>query len=90
MCIGFPGLVTAVDSMGATVDTEGRSRRASTLLIPDIAVGDWVFVAAGSIVDRLDPAEARQIRAMLLDAIALEKAEAGAPTKQEESHGHAS
>lgn len=78
MCIGFPGIVVSVDESGATVDQEGRRRRASTLLIPDIAPGDHVFVAAGSIVERLDPDEAELIRATLLQAIALEQAEAEA------------
>lgn len=76
MCVAFPGQVTEVDPVGATVDTEGRRRRASTMLVPDVAVGDWVFVAAGTIVDRLDPEEAQMIRATLLEAIALEAAEA--------------
>jgi hydrogenase assembly chaperone HypC/HupF len=78
MCIGFPGTVVAVDEFGATVDQEGRLRRASTLLIPDIAPGDHVFVAAGSIVERLDANEAELIRATLLEAIAPERAEAEA------------
>lgn len=76
MCIGFPGTVISVDEFGATVDQEGRVRRASTLLIPDITPGDHVFVAAGTIVERLDPDEAELIRATLLEAIALEQAEA--------------
>jgi hydrogenase assembly chaperone HypC/HupF len=79
MCVGFPGTVVAVDEFGATVNQDGRLRRASTLLIPDIALGDHVFVAAGSIVERLDPNEAELIRATLLEAIALEQAEAEAP-----------
>lgn len=76
MCIGFPGTVITVDDAGATVDQEGRVRRASTLLIPDIAPGDHVYVAAGAIVERLDAAKAELIRATLLEAIALEQAEA--------------
>jgi len=79
MCVGFPGTVVAVDEFGATVNQHGRLRRASTLLMPDIALGDHVFVAAGSIVERLDPDEAELIRATLLEAIALEQAEAEAP-----------
>ncbi len=75
MCIGFPGTVVSVDQFGATVDQDGRLRRASTLIIPDIAVGDQVFVAAGAIVERLDPGEAELIRATLLEAIALEEAQ---------------
>lgn len=78
MCIGFPGTVVSVDELGAIVDQEGRARRASTLLIPDIAPGDHVYVAAGSIVERLDPDEAELIRVTLLQAIALEQAEARA------------
>lgn len=75
MCLGFPGRVTAIDSAGATIDTEGRQRRASTLLMPELAVGDWVFVAAGTVVDRLQPEEAAHIRATLLEAIALDAAD---------------
>lgn len=78
MCIGFPGQVTAVDAFGAMVLTEGRSRRASTLMYPDVEVGEWVFVAAGSIVERLDPEEAELVRATLLEALALEDAAAEA------------
>ena len=83
MCIGFPGRVSAIDGLGATVDTEGRQRRASTLIMPGIAVGDWVLVAAGTIVDRLDPDEAEMIRATLLEAIALEAAETSVAAGQE-------
>lgn len=68
MCIGFPGQVTAVDDLGATVRTLDRERRASTLMMPDVVLGDWVYVAAGTIVERLDPAEAAEISAMLLEA----------------------
>ena len=68
MCLGFPGLVVAVDAMGATVDTEGRRRRASTVLTPDLQAGEWVFVAAGTVIDRLDPEEAAFIRATLIQA----------------------
>ena len=76
MCVGFPGQVTAIDDLGATVKTLGRERRASTLLLPDVLVGDWVYVAAGTIVERLDPVEAAEIRKLLLEAAALEAAEA--------------
>lgn len=75
MCIGFPGRVVGLDEAGATVETEGRRRRASTLLIPDIALDDWVFVAAGTIIERLAETEAQEIRSTLLEAAALEEAE---------------
>ena len=69
MCISYPGRVTALDAAGAVVVTDGRARRASTLYLPDIAVGDWVIVAAGTIIERLDPAEAAEIERLVADAI---------------------
>jgi len=65
MCIAFPGRVVALDPAGALVETEGRMRRASTLLVDGLAIGDWVTVAAGTILTRLEPAEAAEIRDIL-------------------------
>jgi hydrogenase assembly chaperone HypC/HupF len=62
MCLGFPGLVVAIDSAGATIETEGRRRRANTLIAPDLAVGEWVFVSAGTVISRLQPDEAAFIQ----------------------------
>jgi hydrogenase assembly chaperone HypC/HupF len=70
MCIAFPGLVVDVDPAGAVVETDGRRRRASTMFLPDIAIGEWVTVAAGTVVDRLDPDEAAEINRILRAAIA--------------------
>ena len=58
MCLGFPGLVVSVDATGATVETDGRRRRANTLLAPDLGVGEWVYVSAGTVIERLTPDEA--------------------------------
>jgi hydrogenase expression/formation protein HypC len=58
MCLTFPGRVVAVDEDGATVELQGRMRRASTLVAPDVIVGDWVLVGAGTILERLDPGRA--------------------------------
>jgi hydrogenase assembly chaperone HypC/HupF len=65
MCIDDPGRVIAIDDLGAIVETPTHRRRASTLLLPDVAVGDWVTVAAGTIVDRLTDEEAAEIRLIL-------------------------
>jgi hydrogenase assembly chaperone HypC/HupF len=72
MCIAFPGRVVDLDVDGAIVETEGRRRRASTLFLPDIAIGDWVTVAGGTIVERLEPQDAAEIQQILRAAIALE------------------
>jgi hydrogenase assembly chaperone HypC/HupF len=65
MCIEAPGRIVAVDSSGALVEMDGRRRRASTWLVPDAAVGDWVTVAAGTIVNRFSAAEAADIASIL-------------------------
>jgi hydrogenase assembly chaperone HypC/HupF len=65
MCVTAPARVIAVDPDGATVLLGGRERRASTLVRPDTAVGDWVLVGAGTILERLSDEEAeRQLLAV--------------------------
>jgi hydrogenase maturation factor len=65
MCLTFPGEVIAIDGADAIVRTDGRLRRATTLALPDAAIGDRVIVAAGSIVARLDPSEAIEIERLV-------------------------
>ena len=65
MCIAYPGRVIEVDSSGALVETDQRRRRASLLLVPETAVGDWVVVSAGTVLRILDPEEANEIRQIL-------------------------
>ena len=52
MCLAVPGLVIAIDPTGATVETGGRRRRANTLLMPDLAIGEWVYVSAGTVIEQ--------------------------------------
>lgn len=78
MCVAFPGRVVEIDPFGAVVESDGLRRRASTLFLPDIAVGDWVAVMAGTIVERLEPEEAAEIQELLRSAIELELDEASA------------
>lgn len=62
MCLDFPGRVIEVGTdYAVAVDCDGRLRRASTLLEPDLVIGDWVYVAAGTVVERLDDAQAQEI-----------------------------
>ncbi len=68
MCVTMPARVVAVDAGGATVEMSGMARRASTLLHPEVEVGEWVIVAAGTVIERLDDADAALIRQALLDA----------------------
>ena len=78
MCLGAPGLVVAIDPTGATIETDGRRRRANTLILSDLAVGEWVYVTAGTVIERLAPEEAEAIRTTIDSA------------RQEDSDDHAS
>lgn len=79
MCISYPGRVVALEGPTAVVETTGRRRRASALLVPDIAVDEWVMVGAGSILRRLDAGEASSITQILDAARAATPAEGGRP-----------
>lgn len=61
MCLDMPAQVVARDGDRAVVRVDGRLRAASTFLLPDVAVGEWVYVAAGTIIDRMTSDEAAAI-----------------------------
>jgi len=61
------------------VETDGRLRRASTLLVDGLAVGDWVTVAAGTVLATLEPAEAAELQDLLRKATQPEPADQTAP-----------
>ena len=65
MCVSYPGRILEVADGMAVVETEGRRRRESLVLVPDAIAGDWVVVSTGTVLEVLDPEEARQIREML-------------------------
>jgi hydrogenase expression/formation protein HypC len=68
MCITVPGRVLAVDGADAIVDIDGRTRRATRLLVPEVRPGDWVIVGSGAVLRRLRAAEATAIVASIQDA----------------------
>ena len=72
MCITAPAQVVGIDQAWALVSIDGRQRRASTAVVPEVAIGDWVIVGAGTILRRLSQPEARD----LLDTIDVASAEA--------------
>jgi hydrogenase assembly chaperone HypC/HupF len=62
MCLVAPGHVIELNGTTATIDIDGRRRQASTLLEPDVVVGDWVVVAGGAVLRRIDEAGATAMR----------------------------
>ena len=65
MCVSYPGRVLAIDGDAAVVEIDQQQRRASLLLMPEVSVGDWVVVAAGTVIERLEPEQAQQIIGLL-------------------------
>lgn len=65
MCVAYPGQVLQIADEMAVVETDHRQRRASLMFVPEVVVGDWVIVSAGTVLQILDPDEASEIRALL-------------------------
>ena len=72
MCVAVPGRVLEIADEMAVVEYDRRRQRASLLLVPEAAVGDWVIVAVGTVLEVLDPDEATQILAMISQTPAQE------------------
>jgi len=80
MCLTEPGMVVAVEPGAATVAFGSRRRRALTLLVPDVRVGDQVVVSAGAVIRRVGDADARAMR----DAFATATGSSTHPSTHEE------
>jgi hydrogenase expression/formation protein HypC len=65
MCLAVPAKIVALEGDEANVDFQGTCVRVSTLLVPDVEIGDWVLVHAGFIIQRLDPEAARRTWSVL-------------------------
>ncbi len=61
MCLMMPGQVVSVDGEICEVETAGRTDKASMMLEPDLAVGDWVLVNSGTVVRVLDEDQASEM-----------------------------
>lgn len=61
MCLMAPAQVLAVEPDFAIVEADGRRRRASTALVGEIQAGDWVVIAGGAIVRRVEADQAEMM-----------------------------
>lgn len=62
MCLGIPARVLAIADGPlpmAMVDMAGQKRQCSAMYVPELVVGDWVFVQNGFIMNVLDEQEAK-------------------------------
>ena len=69
MCLAIPAKVIRIDSSRdeAVVDLHGSEIPISTVLVPDIEVGEWVLLHAGFALQRLEAEELEQDWAVLND-----------------------
>ncbi|GBE58430.1 hydrogenase isoenzymes formation protein HypC [bacterium BMS3Abin01] len=58
MCLAVPAKITEMENQIATVQVGGLSRQASTVLLPDAAVGDYVLIHAGFAISLIDEEQA--------------------------------
>jgi hydrogenase expression/formation protein HypC len=72
MCISIPARVISIQAQQAELDVLGSRRRASTLLMPEVKVGDYVLTGFGSIVQILDEDEAQASLALFQELMDLE------------------
>jgi hydrogenase assembly chaperone HypC/HupF len=56
-----PARVVSVDGQVCEVQTGSRIDKASMMLEPDLVVGDWVLVNAGTVVRKLDEDQAAEM-----------------------------
>ena len=68
MCLAVPAKIVDLVETTATADLHGNRISISTLLVPEVTVGDWVLVHAGFAIQRLDQAEAEETFAILREA----------------------
>jgi hydrogenase expression/formation protein HypC len=58
MCLAVPARVVELNGNTAIVDLDGIRKETSTLLLDEVAVGDYVLIHVGYALERIDPVEA--------------------------------
>ncbi len=69
MCLAVPAKIVHLTESSALVDMHGNRLNVSTLLLPELAVGDWVLVHAGFAIQKLDAEAAAETFALLAQAL---------------------
>jgi len=58
MCLAVPARVVELNGDSAIVDLDGIRKETSTLLLDEVAIGDYVLIHVGYALERIDPLEA--------------------------------
>jgi len=72
MCLMAPAQVLAVEPDFAIVESDGRRRRASTVLVDELRPGDWVVIAGGAVVRRVEAGNAEMMARAFRTATGLD------------------
>lgn len=67
MCLAVPAKIVKLEGTNATADLHGNRVQISTLLTPEVHLGDWVLIHAGFAIQQLDEAAAAETFAILQD-----------------------
>jgi len=67
MCLAVPARVIELSGDTAIVDLDGIRKETSTLLLDEVAVGDYVLIHVGYALERIDPLEAAKILALFAE-----------------------
>lgn len=70
MCLAVPAKVLDLQNGMATIDLDGVRRTVSALMVPDLAVGDYVITHAGFALHKVDEAEAQQSLELMRELVA--------------------
>jgi hydrogenase expression/formation protein HypC len=76
MCLAVPARVTEMrDGLLGLVELGGVVREVSFMLLPDVAVGDYVLLHAGYALQKVDTADAEQTLRLLAEMVEAAEAE---------------
>ncbi len=67
MCLAVPARVVELNGDNAIVDLDGIRKETSTLLLDEVAVGDYVLIHVGYALERIDPLEAAKTLALFAE-----------------------
>ncbi len=67
MCLAVPGQLIELNGEQGKVDMHGSEVEVSTVLVPEVKLGDWVLIHAGFAIQRLDEDEAMETWQLLKD-----------------------
>jgi len=73
MCLAIPLRVAAIQDDKASVELGGVLREVSTMLTPEVQVGDYVLVHTGFSISVLDEQEAQETLALFAELAEAER-----------------